>query len=103
MPFTLLGEPLVFWKDTVSGEYRCTADKCPHRLVPLSEGRVNEKGEIECGYHGWTFDGKARVFSCSCSRLTYSTPPVCSIFIRATHEALELRYKTRNGTRWCIR
>lgn len=57
-PFTLLGEPLVFWRDTVSGEYRCTADKCPHRLVPLSEGRVNEKGEIECGYHGWTFDGK---------------------------------------------
>ena len=59
MPFTLLGEPLVFWKDTKSGEYRCTADKCPHRLVPLSEGRVNEKGEIECGYHGWTFDGKS--------------------------------------------
>ena len=54
--FTLLGEPLVFWKDK-AGEYRCTADKCPHRLVPLSEGRVNEKGEIECGYHGWTFDG----------------------------------------------
>jgi hypothetical protein len=43
----------VFWKDTVKGEYRCTADKCPHRLVPLSEGRVNEKGEIECGYHGY--------------------------------------------------
>lgn len=64
MTFTLLGEPLVLWRDPTAGvdeagapAYRCTADKCPHRLVPLSEGRVNERGEIECGYHGWTFDG----------------------------------------------
>ena len=59
LTFTLLGEPLVFWRDPTASEltFRCTADKCPHRLVPLSEGRVNEKGEIECGYHGWTFDG----------------------------------------------
>ena len=59
LTFTLLGEPLVFWRDPTCSEltFRCTADKCPHRLVPLSEGRVNEKGEIECGYHGWTFDG----------------------------------------------
>ena len=52
---------MVFWKDHTAAAdtnpYRCTADKCPHRLVPLSEGRVNEKGEIECGYHGWTFKG----------------------------------------------
>lgn len=61
LPFTLLGEPLVFWRDPTAKEltFRCTADKCPHRLVPLSEGRVNEKGEIECGYHGWTFDGSS--------------------------------------------
>ena len=60
LTFTLLGEPLVFWRDPTAKEltYRCTADRCPHRLVPLSEGRVNEKGEIECGYHGWSFDGK---------------------------------------------
>ena len=59
LTFTLLGEPLVFWRDPTCSEltFRCTADKCPHRLVPLSEGRVNEKGEIECGYHGWTFKG----------------------------------------------
>ena len=37
LAFTLLGQPLVFWKDSISGEYRCTADKCPHRLAPLSE------------------------------------------------------------------
>ena len=57
LTFTLLGEPLVFWRDG-SGEMRCVADRCPHRLVPLSEGRVNEVGELECGYHGWTFTGE---------------------------------------------
>lgn len=30
-------------------------DRCPHRLVPLSAGRV--VGEtLECSYHGWRFD-----------------------------------------------
>ena len=43
LTFTLLGEPLVFWRDG-SGEMRCVADRCPHRLVPLSEGRVNDVG-----------------------------------------------------------
>jgi len=55
--FTLLGEPLVFWRDN-EGVMQCVRDRCPHRAVPLSEGRVNEKGELECGYHGWTFTGR---------------------------------------------
>lgn len=33
-------------------------DECPHRLVPLSEGRINLDGHLECGYHGWTFDAQ---------------------------------------------
>eukprot|EP00966_Prymnesium_polylepis_P267498 6179543-Prymnesium_polylepis.1 len=31
------------------------SDACPHRLAPLSEGRVDAEGRIECPYHGWTF------------------------------------------------
>ncbi|HBF30969.1 Rieske 2Fe-2S domain-containing protein [Rhizobium sp.] len=34
-------------------------DRCPHRLVELSTGRVRN-GEIECPYHGWRFDGEGR-------------------------------------------
>lgn len=30
-------------------------DRCPHRNVPLSLGKVKE-GQIECAYHGWRFD-----------------------------------------------
>jgi vanillate O-demethylase monooxygenase subunit len=29
-------------------------DRCPHRLYPLSAGRVTERG-LQCGYHGLTF------------------------------------------------
>jgi len=34
-------------------------DQCPHRLAPLSEGRIlPNTGDIECPYHGWSFEGK---------------------------------------------
>ncbi|KAL6778308.1 hypothetical protein ACKKBG_A17685 [Auxenochlorella protothecoides x Auxenochlorella symbiontica] len=55
-PFTLLEEPIVLWRDG-AGEYQCLADSCPHRLVPLSEGRVAPDGTLQCAYHGWQFRG----------------------------------------------
>jgi hypothetical protein len=49
-PFTLLGEDIVVWRDP-SGAPRALKDACPHRLVPLSEGRINsESGNLECAY-----------------------------------------------------
>ncbi len=36
---------------------RALEDRCPHRRVPLSLGRVTPDGFLQCGYHGWTFDG----------------------------------------------
>ncbi|MGI0493444.1 Rieske 2Fe-2S domain-containing protein [Alkalinema pantanalense CENA528] len=56
-PFTLLGMDLVLWWDGWSQSWRAFADRCPHRLVPLSEGRINEEGLLECPYHGWSFAG----------------------------------------------
>lgn len=55
--FVLLGEPLVLWFESSSQQWRAFADRCPHRLVPLSEGRLSESGELECPYHGWRFNG----------------------------------------------
>ena len=59
-PFTLLGEDLVLWWDRAGGCWQAFTDVCPHRLVPLSEGRLNAAGELECPYHGWTFEGSGR-------------------------------------------
>lgn len=58
-PVTLLGIRLVIWKPPSSQTFRVFLDRCPHRLAPLSEGRVETKtGNLMCSYHGWQFDGE---------------------------------------------
>ena len=53
---TLLGIPLVIWKPPSSTTYQVFLDRCPHRLAPLSEGRIDDKtGNLMCSYHGWQF------------------------------------------------
>lgn len=51
----LMGAPLVVFRDG-RGRANVLADRCPHRNAPLSDGRVH-RGTLECGYHGWRFDG----------------------------------------------
>lgn len=55
--FTLLGQDLVLWWDAQATCWRAFEDQCPHRLAPLSQGRIAEDGLLECPYHGWTFQG----------------------------------------------
>lgn len=70
--FVLLGQDIVVWNDGPSGSglfakktkkdkklegnWRVFVDECPHRKVPLSEGRVEGDGSLLCSYHGWRFD-----------------------------------------------
>lgn len=62
--FTLLGQDLVIWWDKNTQSWRAFEDQCPHRLAPLSEGRIAEDGLLECPYHGWAFQGNG-----SCDRI----------------------------------
>lgn len=55
--FTLLDQDLVIWWDKQVACWRAFNDQCPHRLVPLSEGRIAVDGLLECPYHGWAFKG----------------------------------------------
>jgi nitrite reductase/ring-hydroxylating ferredoxin subunit len=52
------GEPLVLFRDQ-SGQPRVLIDRCPHRGVALSLGRV-EGGCLRCPFHGWRFDGEGQ-------------------------------------------
>ncbi|KAL1557695.1 pheophorbide a oxygenase [Salvia divinorum] len=63
-PFQLLNRDLVLWFDSSASQWVAFDDKCPHRLAPLSEGRIDENGHLQCSYHGWSFDGCG-----SCSRI----------------------------------
>jgi len=45
------------------GSWRVFADSCPHRKVPLSEGRVEDDGTLLCSYHAWRWNGDADLCS----------------------------------------
>lgn len=53
----VLGEPIMLGR-TRAGEAFALRDICPHRLVPLSQGRqieTNGAPSVQCPYHGWRF------------------------------------------------
>ena len=56
---SVLGVPLVLFRDG-AGRAAALLDRCPHRNVPLSLGRVVQGGRLECAYHGWQFEGSGR-------------------------------------------
>ena len=55
MAVTIQNVPLVVFRGR-AGAPAALVDRCPHRNVPLSEGRVTAEGTLECRYHGWQFD-----------------------------------------------
>jgi phenylpropionate dioxygenase-like ring-hydroxylating dioxygenase large terminal subunit len=81
--FTLLGMNIVLWKDASfpgavfgskkaktrgahrhpreGGQWRAFVDECPHRKVPLSEGRVEVDGSLLCSYHAFRFNGDGQL------------------------------------------
>lgn len=70
-PVMLLGMRLVIWKPLASEHYCVFIDECPHRLAPLSEGRISEKtGNLMCSYHGWEFDHQG-----NCTRIPQAENP----------------------------
>ncbi|KAK9814221.1 hypothetical protein WJX72_002503 [[Myrmecia] bisecta] len=59
----LLGKELVIWQDAQQ-QWRCFEDRCPHRLAPLSEGRIEPSDQtLMCSYHGWRFNGQGKAVS----------------------------------------
>jgi phenylpropionate dioxygenase-like ring-hydroxylating dioxygenase large terminal subunit len=58
LPRTMLGEPVLVGRDR-DGRVFALRDICPHRGMPLTEGRFDGT-EVECCYHGWRFatDGR---------------------------------------------
>jgi phenylpropionate dioxygenase-like ring-hydroxylating dioxygenase large terminal subunit len=58
---TIMNRDFAVWQDKLTSRWSVLLDECPHRLAPLSQGRINPKsGCIECPYHGWEFDDQGR-------------------------------------------
>jgi phenylpropionate dioxygenase-like ring-hydroxylating dioxygenase large terminal subunit len=52
---TVAGEKLAFFRGK-DGAPAALLDRCPHRGVSLSLGKVTADGCLECPFHGWQFD-----------------------------------------------
>jgi nitrite reductase/ring-hydroxylating ferredoxin subunit len=53
---TLCGEQIVLVRE--GDRVYALHDRCPHRGIPLSQGRREFPGMLTCAYHGWTYDVK---------------------------------------------
>jgi nitrite reductase/ring-hydroxylating ferredoxin subunit len=53
----VMGLDIVLWWDRNENTWKVFGDACPHRLAPLSEGRIDQWGRLQCVYHGWCFNG----------------------------------------------
>ena len=64
---TILGQPLVAFRDA-AGQVGVLHDRCAHRNLALSRGRVTAEG-LQCAYHGWTWaaDGRLQEIPASCA------------------------------------
>jgi nitrite reductase/ring-hydroxylating ferredoxin subunit len=59
----IMGHKFVVWNPK-SEEWSVLLDECPHRLSPLSLGRIDPVTKrIECPLHGWQFDGNGTLQS----------------------------------------
>lgn len=52
----VMGLDIVVWWDRNQSAWKVFDDVCPHRLAPLSQGRIDQWGRLQCVYHGWCFN-----------------------------------------------
>jgi phenylpropionate dioxygenase-like ring-hydroxylating dioxygenase large terminal subunit len=82
---TRMGEKLVFWRDG-TGRVSCLRDRCPHRGVELSKGRVVE-GTLECPFHGFRYDPSGRAVLIPANGRNAAVPRAFRAHSYPTHEA----------------
>jgi vanillate O-demethylase monooxygenase subunit len=55
----IANRPVLVWR-TRDGKVGAFDDRCVHKRMPLSEGRVLEDGMLECPYHGFCYDAAGK-------------------------------------------
>ncbi|MBN1642846.1 MAG: aromatic ring-hydroxylating dioxygenase subunit alpha [Anaerolineae bacterium] len=83
---TRMGEKLVFWRDG-EGTLSCLRDRCVHRGVALSKGRVVSSGRLQCPFHGFEYDVSGRVRVIPANGQRAPVPERFRVHGYPTHEA----------------
>lgn len=113
-PLQFLDQNYVCYKgDGDDDDWIVMDNVCPHRLVPLSEGRINRvsvvnenetddattatttattttKSTIQCSYHGWEFDGSNNENgNGNCVKMPQATPELQAIAIQSPRSRVQ--------------
>ena len=80
-----MGEKLVFWRDN-SGKVNCLRDKCVHRGVQLSKGKVIGD-HIQCPFHGLEYDSSGKVTVIPANSRNTLAPDRFQVLSYPTYEA----------------
>jgi phenylpropionate dioxygenase-like ring-hydroxylating dioxygenase large terminal subunit len=83
---TRMGEKLVFWRDR-AGRVSCLRDRCVHRGVALSKGKVLGSGKLQCPFHGFEYDASGKVTKIPANGKNTPVPDRFHIQRYPTHEA----------------
>jgi phenylpropionate dioxygenase-like ring-hydroxylating dioxygenase large terminal subunit len=81
--------PLVLLRPAADASPVAFADRCPHRLVPLSAATVID-GRLRCAYHGWEFAADGRCIGLPSAGPDATPPPRANLWA-------ELRLRERDG------
>ncbi len=55
----ITGLPIVMWRN-LEGEVVAFDGRCPHKGFPLWESNLLKDGTLQCGYHGFCFNGTGK-------------------------------------------
>jgi phenylpropionate dioxygenase-like ring-hydroxylating dioxygenase large terminal subunit len=78
------GEAIVLFRGR-DGSVAALLDRCPHRGVALSLGKLTDDGRLECPFHGWQFEASG-----ACSHIPYCDLPADKV-ARMSASALPAR------------
>lgn len=85
----ILGMPLVLFRGA-SGAPAALLDRCAHRNVPLSLGRVTGES-LQCGYHGWEYGGDG---------ICRKVPGLCGVMEGAARRVPSYPCREQDGYVW---
>jgi phenylpropionate dioxygenase-like ring-hydroxylating dioxygenase large terminal subunit len=83
---TRMGEKMVFWRDG-AGKVVCMPDRCVHRGIELSTGKVLANGQLQCPFHGFEYDSSGRVTVIPANGQSAPVPRAFCVPPYPTHEA----------------
>jgi phenylpropionate dioxygenase-like ring-hydroxylating dioxygenase large terminal subunit len=81
-------ENLALWRNS-TGQVSCIADKCCHRGVSLSCGKIVD-GKLECPFHGFLYDASGKVRIIPANGKNKQVPESMKVLAYATYEAYGL-------------